>query len=291
MFPSLTIVQDALKEYRLSPSKKMGQNFLIDCGMAEKIVGSLDICDSDTVIEIGPGLGALTTLIVPKAKKCVVIELDKGFVRYLNFQKEEHDWENLDIIHKDVLKVKFEELCVEAPIKLIGNLPYAITGPLLMLLIEWRTSLESAVIMLQDDVIEKLFAPVGSKDYNRLSVYFQALASVKRVSHVPSGCFHPRPKVGSAVVKIDFSEEQKSISNELWPVFHAIVKTSFQKRRKMITGSLKDIELIGKSVGSEDIRTWLKEADVSPTARPQELSVEDFKRVAQRVVLWMSTER
>ena len=281
-YPIQTKVKTILKEYGFAPNKKLGQNFLIDKAMARKILAALDLGSEDTVLEIGSGLGALTWLIAPQVKQLISIEFDAGYIRYLQRECRESNFHNVQIVHGDILKQDWNMLCYGQKVKVVGNLPYSITGPSLMQLMEERTKVEQAVVMLQAEVVEKMIAPVNGRDYNRLSVYCSLLADVQRVSLVPRQCYYPEPKVDSAVLKLTFKKDDP-LRGDLWPLFQRILNIVFQKRRKMIQGSLKGFEYEGRVISSEEWGFLFDRAGVSGTMRPQELSAENFLRLVKEV--------
>ncbi len=263
-----------LEQYGLRPLKQLGQNFLIDESMASKITQSLDIQPDERILEVGPGLGAMTFLLLNLPIDFTSIEIDQGVVRYLTDIRDKGDYQaHWDLVHCDIFKHDWERLYPNQTFKVLSNVPYSITGPVLMQLLQARHRIKRAVLLLQDEVVQKMIAPLHSKDYNRLSVYFSLWAQVSRVAKVPRQCFYPQPKVDSAAVKVDFKllvnapEDQ-----EVFPV----VQTVFQQRRKTIGSSMRGMALGGHIVTDDQLAQSLEVANIEPQRRPQNMSSEDF---------------
>ncbi|GAB5465176.1 MAG: 16S rRNA (adenine(1518)-N(6)/adenine(1519)-N(6)) -dimethyltransferase RsmA [Candidatus Kapaibacteriales bacterium] len=250
---------------RIAPKKSLGQNFLIDKNIQLKIVDSLNINKVDTILEIGPGEGAITEHLVSKAREIHIVDLDKRSIDLLSSKYA--DLENLKFYNQDILSFNLPE--IDGRWKVIGNLPYYISSQILFYLIERRDSISSATIMVQKEVAERLTAQPKTKEYGKLSVLLRSFAKVSKVCTVSPNCFFPRPKVWSQVVKIYFVESNTHIND--FALYWSIVKSAFSKRRKMLRNTLSDFpEII--------------DSGIDLTRRPEELSVSDFKELYDIVV-------
>jgi 16S rRNA (adenine1518-N6/adenine1519-N6)-dimethyltransferase len=237
--------------------KKWGQNFLTDPNIIRKIVGELDLQSDDTVVEIGPGKGALTIEIASKVKELIVIEIDPLLIDEL----EKLNIPNLRIILQDVLKVDFSQF--PNPIKIIGNLPYYITSPIIFKVLE-LTNWTKTVFMIQKEVAERIASEHNQKSYGRLSVMAQSMATVRKEFIVPSTVFFPKPKVDSAVISLKPNEKQVSSPK----LFAEIVRFAFGQRRKKISNTLKDYLTNELKIKFGNLR-------------PENLSVDDFIEICK----------
>jgi 16S rRNA (adenine1518-N6/adenine1519-N6)-dimethyltransferase len=240
------------------PKKFLGQNFLKDKNIQKKIVALIDQFSAKHIVEIGPGLGALTDHLRKREEKLTLIEYDKDIVN--RWQNEE----NLEakLIHSDILKVDLSKL--GSKLKLIGNIPYNITSPILFHLIDYRSVIDGAVLMMQKEVAERLSAKRNTKAYGILTVFSEFFGFVRYEFTVPNTVFYPKPKVDSAVISFSFRTSRESDCLDL-QLFKKIVKTSFNKRRKMLRASLKMILSMEGFSSSIDL-----------TRRPESLSVDEF---------------
>ena len=268
-----------LYDRKLAPKKGLGQNFLVYRETAEHIVEKAAVRLEDTVIELGVGLGSLTHPLAQRARKVIGLEIDAGIIR---FQEEEGTLpDNVTLIHQDLLKADFHQLahkeCEGGRLKILANLPYSISNPLLFKLIENRDVVEWAVLMLQKEVAQRLTAKVGTKEYGILSVLLGANASVEKLMQLGPAQFHPRPKVDSQVVRIVFHpkpERVLALPSHDHLLLKKLVKTSFQQRRKTLVNSLSSgrfLDLEKPAIGK-----IIKKAGLSPSIRPERLTVEDF---------------
>lgn len=242
--------------------KRFGQNFLQDERIIEQIVGFLQVHPQDTVIEIGPGRGALTRLLLERLDKLHVIEIDNDLfaqLKHLPFAFK------LNAVHSDVLKVDFAQFGEK--LKIIGNLPYNISTPLMFHLLKYRHRIDDMVFMLQSEVVDKLTATVSSADYGRLSVMFQYFCDVERLLDVPPTCFNPQPKVMSSVVALQPKHQEEEVSFE---VLEEVVAKAFAMRRKTLANNFKGI------LSADD---W-EILGLSSQMRAQDLSVAEFVRLA-----------
>jgi len=241
--------------------KKWGQNFLADINLLDKIVRTIDPQKTDSLLEIGPGEGALTQRLLPLAEHMAAVEIDPLLVEHLNFRESIAD---CHIIHGDILWQELSELPVPLPVRVMGNIPYNITSPILFWLIEQRQHWTDAFIMMQKEVAERLTGKVGTKAYGRLTVMTRAFLDIKYCFTIPPEVFLPRPRVDSAFVSIK-KKETPIISDDKFERFEKLVGAAFSKRRKMLRNSLSGFQLAEEG---------LKHIEL--TRRPETLTVEEF---------------
>ena len=252
------------------PLKRLSQNFLIDPNIARKIVGCMNIQSSDSVVEIGAGTGALTAyLLQSPAKEIIAVELDARLITGLRSQFQ--DRSQLTLIHQDFLKFKFEPLIIkDRKLRLIGNLPYGITSPVLFHILDHRAYIHDMVIMMQKEVGQRLSASPCTRAYGIPSVLFQAVSTIDSLFHVSPDAFRPKPGVESIVLHIDFTRRNQSNISD-WNLFVKIVRTAFNHRRKMLRNTL------GKWVsGNETV-------PIDLTRRPEQLTVEEWKQLSNAI--------
>jgi 16S rRNA (adenine1518-N6/adenine1519-N6)-dimethyltransferase len=284
--------KQSLQLHSLSPKKRFGQNFLVHRRTAETIVQAGGVQKEDIIVEVGVGLGALTIPLAEAAGHVYGLEIDSGIIR---FHQEENDLpENVTLIHQDVLKADFNALAIQCdgPLKIMANLPYSISNPFLFKLIDNREKMAWATIMLQKEVAERLLAKPGSKDYGVPTVLLQSCATVRPLMTLKPGEFHPRPKIDSVVVRIDFSstaERAGQLSAYDFQIFRHIVRAAFNQRRKTLLNTLSRAELfsllpmIGKAKEKELTGRIIEKAGISPGVRAEDLVLEDFIRLAIEV--------
>ena len=241
--------------------KRWGQNFLADRNLLDKIVRTIDPKKSDSILEIGPGEGALTELIFPKVKEMVAIEIDPMLIEHL---KNRESLKGLNIVHGDVLLQDIENLPVKNLVRVIGNIPYNITSPIIFWLIEQLHFWDDAFIMMQKEVAERLSAVVGTKAYGRFTVVVGAYLNMEYCFTIPPDVFIPKPKVDSAIIRFT-KKENPLISDEKYMRFNKLVSTAFSQRRKMLRNTLKGWE----------IHPDLQE-QINFTRRPETLTIEEF---------------
>ncbi len=256
--------------YNVRPKKSLSQNFLINDKAAKRIVDSLNIQVDDTVLEIGAGKGALTKYLLEQAKKVVAVELDKELCQYLKQRFIEK--KNLVLINKDILKIDFEDFAgPKIHLKVIGNLPYQITSPLLSLLLENREFILLSVLMVQKEVAKRICAQPASKDWSPLSIATQLYSEVKTLFNLKPTSFFPSPQVESSVIKIIFLRRPKvSIADE--DLFFSIVRSAFGQRRKIILNSLA----ANFNLPKKKMELILSEVKIDPKRRPETLSIQEF---------------
>ena len=241
--------------------KRWGQNFLVDRNLLEKIVRTIDPKKSDSILEIGPGEGALTELIFPKVKEMVAIEIDPMLIEHL---KNRESLKGLNIVHGDVLLQDIENLPVKNLVRVIGNIPYNITSPIIFWLIEQLHFWDDAFIMMQKEVAERLSAVVGTKAYGRFTVVTGAYLNMEYCFTIPPDVFIPKPKVDSAIIRFT-KKENPLISDEKYMRFNKLVSAAFSQRRKMLRNTLK----------GWDIHPDLQE-QINFSRRPETLTIEEF---------------
>jgi 16S rRNA (adenine1518-N6/adenine1519-N6)-dimethyltransferase len=256
--------REKYKIYR--PKKFLGQNFLVDDNISQKIVRQLEINDSDTILEIGSGQGALTKHLVPLATNYIAVEIDSGMVISL---KEKYGNE-INIINEDFLKFKMENFL--EPTKVIGNLPYNIASEILFKLFDNREKITCAVLMVQKEFAYRLVASPDTKDYGILSVQTQAFSQPTILFNVPPTVFFPKPKVESSVIKLEFKNNYKILNKG---IFKKLVRLSFSKRRKFIKNSLKDF--------FEEYKLNFNDFNFDFTRRAENISVEEYIILANRI--------
>lgn len=273
---SPSTIRDIKEKYGFKLSKSLGQNFLTDKNVIDKIIESPNISEDDLVIEIGPGIGVLTNEACQKAKKVIAVEIDKNLIPILKDTLGEYD--NLEIINNDVLKTDLNEVIANSgcdKAKIIGNLPYYITTPIIMGLLEKGVKAESITIMMQKEVADRIKAEPGSKTYGALSVAVQYYCTVTNVATVPKEVFFPAPKVDSAVLRLDIRKD-KPVELISEPMFFRCIKAGFGQRRKTLSNSLMGLGDVSK----EEVKNCLEAVGVDEKRRAETLSLEDFANIA-----------
>lgn len=264
-----------LQKYQFNFQKKFGQNFLIDTHVLDKIISSAEITKKDCVLEIGPGIGTMTQYLAEAAGSVIAVEIDKALIPILEDTLSEYD--NVTIINDDILKVDIPKIVEEKnngkPIKVVANLPYYITTPIIMGLFESHIPLESITIMVQKEVADRMQVGPGTKDYGALSLAVQYYAKPEIVANVPPNCFIPRPNVGSAVIRLTrYKEPPVSVENEAF--MFSIIRASFNQRRKTLVNGLLNAGNLG--LNKEQILAALEEMGQSPTVRGEAFTLEQF---------------
>ena len=264
-----------LQKYNFSFQKKFGQNFLIDTHVLDKIIRSAEITKEDMVVEIGPGIGTMTQYLACAAGKVAAIEIDKALIPILEDTLE--GYENVKVINDDVLKVDIAKLAKEEnggrPIKVVANLPYYITTPIIMGLFENHVPLKSITVMVQKEVADRMQVGPGTKDYGALSLAVQYYAKPYIVANVPPNCFMPRPKVGSAVIRLErYDEPPVQVEDE--KLMFRIIRASFNQRRKTLANGLKNSPELQFS--KEEIEKAIEGIGKSVSVRGEALTLEEF---------------
>ena len=271
---------EILNKYHFMFQKKFGQNFLIDTHVLEKIIRSAEITKEDLVLEIGPGIGTMTQYLCENAREVVAVEIDKNLIPIL-----EHDtlatYDNVTIINEDILKVDINKLVQERnqgrPIKVVANLPYYITTPIIMGLFEAHVPIANITVMVQKEVAERMQSGPGSKDYGALSLAVQFYADPYIVANVPPNCFMPRPNVGSAVIRLTLHEDAPvKVKNE--GLLFRLIRASFNQRRKTLVNGLNNSPEI--SLSKEVITKAITSCGLKETIRGEALTLQQFAELA-----------
>lgn len=270
---------EILRKYDFHFQKKYGQNFLIDPNKLEAIVDAAKVGEEDCVLEIGPGIGTLTQYLAGRAGSVIAVEIDQALIPILKDTLS--DYHNVTVINEDILKVDIARLSQKKnagkPFKVVANLPYYITTPIVMGLFESRVPLSSITIMVQKEVAERMQAAPGSKDYGALSLAVQYYSDQKIVANVPPNCFIPRPNVGSAVIRLT-RYEKPPVRVEDEKFFFSLIRASFNQRRKMLANGLGNAP--GLPVSREDVREALLAMGLSENVRGETLTLEQFARLS-----------
>ena len=267
---------EILKKYDFMFQKRFGQNFLIDTHVLEKIIKSAEITKEDLVLEIGPGIGTMTQYLCENAREVIAVEIDKNLIPILeNDTLAQYD--NVTIINEDILKLDLNALVQERNggkrIKVVANLPYYITTPIIMGLFESHVPLQNITVMVQKEVADRMQAGPGSKDYGALSLAVQYYATPYIAANVPQNCFMPRPNVGSAVIRLTLHEEPPvKVKDEA--LLFALIRASFNQRRKTLVNGLTNAAELNLS--KEEVQEALQEMGLSATIRGEALTLEQF---------------
>lgn len=271
--PKRTI--EVLQKYEFVFQKKFGQNFLIDTHVLDKIINAADITKDDFVLEIGPGIGTMTQYLACAAREVYAVEIDKALIPIL--EDTLSDYSNVTVLNEDILKVDIRKLAEEhnqgKPIKVVANLPYYITTPIIMGLFEGHVPIESITVMVQKEVADRMQVGPGTKDYGALSLAVQYYAEPYIVTNVPPNCFMPRPKVGSAVIRLTRHKEApvKTVDEKL---MFRLIRASFNQRRKTLANSLKNSPEL--SFTKEEIQDAIAVCGFKEGVRGEALTLADF---------------
>ncbi|NLM34454.1 MAG: 16S rRNA (adenine(1518)-N(6)/adenine(1519)-N(6))-dimethyltransferase RsmA [Clostridiales bacterium] len=268
--------KDIVKKYGFKFTKSLGQNFLIDNTVVRDIVEGAEVNKEDFVIEIGPGVGTLTRELLKKAKAVCAIELDKSLISIL--QEELKDFDNFTLINEDALKVNFNEIIgEEKSVKLVANLPYYVTTPIIISLLTGGYPFKSLTIMIQKEVAERMNAAPGGKDYGSLSLLVQYYCHTEIIRKVSPASFIPQPKVDSIVIKLEKLQAPRvQVQDE--KLFFNIIRDSFNMRRKTLSNSLKNL-----SISKENLYKAFEEAGIDPKRRGETLSIEEFAKLSDKI--------
>lgn len=269
-------IKEVLDKYGFTFSKSLGQNFLIDGNIVRKIAQGANITKDSYVLEIGPGMGTLTEELAINAKKVVAVELDRKLLPILDETLEGYD--NVEVVYGDILKIDLKQLIDEkfdgGPIKVVANLPYYVTTPIIGKLLEEGLNIESLTVMVQKEVADRMMAKPGSKNYGSLSVFVNFYSNPQIVVKVPNTVFMPKPKVDSAVIKLELKDNLPDIDRAQ---FFKVVKAAFSKRRKTIINALSTF---GFDVDKDTIRNALENSGIKAEERAENISVEDFIKLS-----------
>ncbi len=268
-----------LKREKLYAGKEMGQNFLSSPGTAQMIVDRIGISGDATVLEIGPGLGALTIPLARKAARVTAVELDRRMIPLLKEELEQEEISNVTVINQNIMKTDFKEIAGGKKLVVMGNLPYNISSQILFRLVKERENIEKAFLMFQKELATRIIASPGGRDYSRLSAVVQYAANVGFVADIKPTAFFPKPEVHSTVLRFDFLESA-DMSPSMEELLFGVIKSAFSKRRKSLKNSM-----VGGDLGLEKpiVIEALKNASIVPERRAETLSVEEFKALAMAV--------
>ena len=275
--PQVTI--ETIKKYEFAFQKKFGQNFLIDAHVINKIISAADITKDDCVLEIGPGIGTMTQYLAESAGQVVAVEIDKNLLPILDETLAEYD--NVTIINDDILKVDINKIVEERnggrPIKVVANLPYYITTPIIMGLFEKHVPLLSVTVMVQKEVADRMQVGPGTKDYGALSLAVQYYAEPYIVANVPPNCFIPRPGVGSAVIRLNrYQEPPVKVKDE--QLMFRLIRATFNQRRKTLVNGIKNSGDF--SLSKEEIENVFEKCGLPLNIRGEALTLEQFAMLA-----------
>lgn len=270
---------EVIQKYEFKFQKKFGQNFLIDTHVLDKIIRAANITKDDMVLEIGPGIGTMTQYLAEAAGKVIAVEIDKNLIPIL--EETLADYDNVRVINEDVLKVDLKKLADEEnggrPVKVVANLPYYITTPIIMGLFENGVPLESITVMVQKEVADRMQTGPGNKDYGALSLAVQYYAEPYIVANVPPNCFMPRPKVGSAVIRLTrHTNPPVEVKDE--KLMFEIIRASFNQRRKTLANGLNNSANLNFS--KEKITEVIEKLGKGASVRGEALTLEEFAKLA-----------
>ena len=269
---------DILKKYDFHFQKKFGQNFLIDTHVLEKIIDAAGVTKDDFVLEIGPGIGTMTQYLCERAREVMAVEIDDKLIPILADTLSAYD--NVTVVNEDILKLDIYQIAREhndgKPIKVVANLPYYITTPIIMGLFESHVPLESVTVMVQKEVADRMQAGPGTKDYGALSLAVQYYSEAEIVANVPPNCFMPRPNVGSAVIRLTSHKKPVAVKNE--KLMFDIIRASFNQRRKTLVNGLKNSQELDFS--KEEIEKAMAETGIPVNVRGEALTLAEFADLA-----------
>lgn len=273
---------EVLQKYRFNFQKKLGQNFLIDTHVLDKIIDASGVTEDDFVLEIGPGIGTMTQYLCERAREVVAVEIDKNLIPILSDTLK--NYSNVTVINEDILKLDICKLAEEKnqgkPIKVVANLPYYITTPIIMGLFESHVPIDSITIMVQKEVAERMQEKPGSKEYGALSLAVQYYAKPEIVANVPPNCFMPRPNVGSAVIRLT-RHEKPPVEVEDEKLMFRIIRASFNQRRKTLANGLNNSPEI--HLPKEVIQESIVSLGVPENIRGEALSLEQFAELSNEI--------
>lgn len=269
-----------LQKYHFNFQKKWGQNFLVDTHVLEKIMDAAEVTKDDCVVEIGPGIGTMTQYLAERAREVVAVEIDKNLIPIL--KETLSGYQNVSIINEDIMKVDLTKIVEEKnqgrPVKIVANLPYYITTPIIMGLFEGKVPLKSITVMVQKEVADRMQVGPGTKDYGALSLAVQYYAKPEVVATVPPNCFIPRPGVGSAVIKLTrYEEPPVKVKDEAF--LFSLIRASFNQRRKTLANGLSNAQNL--SLSREQVVSALEKLQLPPAVRGEALTLQQFADLAE----------
>lgn len=270
---------DILKKYDFHFQKKFGQNFLIDTHVLEKIIDAAGVTKDDFVLEIGPGIGTMTQYLCERAREVMAVEIDDKLIPILADTLSAYD--NVTVVNEDILKLDIDQIAREhnagKPIKVVANLPYYITTPIIMGLFESHVPVDSITVMVQKEVADRMQTGPGSKDYGALSLAVQYYAKPEIVANVPPNCFMPRPKVGSAVIRLTRHQNPPVTAKDEKLMFR-IIRASFNQRRKTLANGLKNSQELNYT--KEQVEAAITECGLPLNIRGEALTLEQFAKLS-----------
>ncbi len=273
---------EIIEKYHFNFQKKYGQNFLIDNNILDKIVESAQLTREDCVLEIGPGIGTMTQRLAEEAGEVVAVEIDRNLIPVL--QETLSDYDNVTVINGDILKLDLSQIVEERggrPIKVVANLPYYITTPIIMALFERHIPLQSVTVMVQKEVADRMQVGPGTKDYGALSLAVQYYAKPEIITRVPAACFMPRPNVDSTVIRLTrYGKPPVETEDEAW--LFAVIRASFNQRRKTLVNGLANAGNLG--VSRRQVEEVLNEMELPVTVRGESLTLEQFACLSNRLL-------
>jgi 16S rRNA (adenine1518-N6/adenine1519-N6)-dimethyltransferase len=272
----MTSIKQELRDYGFFPRKRLGQHFLVDRNILSKVIRTAEVGKEDVVIEVGPGLGEMTLALARLAKRVIAVEIDPRLVEIL--KKKLADCPNVEVVQSDILKLDFRSFSKEEshPFKVVANLPYQISTPLLFRFIEAKEAFSTLTLMLQREVAERMAAPSGGKEYGPLSIFVQSFLDVSIRFFIKPSAFFPPPRVESAVVHMTWKEKPMiEADHEEW--FKKVVRACFGYRRKTLINALRHSDLSLP----ESIESKIEKIGIAPRRRPETLSIEEFKNLAE----------
>jgi 16S rRNA (adenine1518-N6/adenine1519-N6)-dimethyltransferase len=273
----LEVTKKILAQNKIKPKKKLGQHFLIDEKILKQIITCAKLSQKDIVLEIGAGIGILTTQLVPLVSKIIAIEIDTDLINIL--KQELAGYTNVLLIKDDILKINLSEFKQENKIKVIANLPYYIVTPVILHLLQGKENFSTLILMVQKEVGDRILAKPGSKIYGALSIFVQYHTQVKLVCHVNKECFFPRPKVDSVVLRLDVLKSPNiSVKDEGF--FFQVVRSAFSKRRKMLVNAISS----NLGIKKDKLAMLLNECGIDPKRRAETISLEEFGRISDILI-------
>lgn len=273
---------EIIEKYHFSFQKKFGQNFLVDSSILDRIIESAQITKEDCVLEIGPGIGTMTQRLAEEAGTVVAVEIDRNLLPVL--EDTLSAYENVTVINADILKLDLNRIVEEhnggRPVKVVANLPYYITTPIIMALFEKKVPLHSVTIMVQKEVADRMRVGPGTKDYGALSLAVQYYAKPEIVTKVPAGCFMPKPNVDSAVIRLTrYEKPPVEVEDETW--LFAVIRASFNQRRKTLANGLANAGYPG--IGRRQVEEVLSAMGLAAAVRGETLTLEQFAELSDRL--------
>ncbi|MEC9484662.1 MAG: 16S rRNA (adenine(1518)-N(6)/adenine(1519)-N(6))-dimethyltransferase RsmA [Candidatus Izemoplasma sp.] len=274
-------ISDIIKQKSFYIKKKYGQNFLVDQNILEKIVDAANITDETLVVEVGPGFGSLTEHLIERSKHVLAYEIDEDLVEFLT---DTFETDNLTVVHEDVLNREIDDDIEQLDstfdqVVLVANLPYYITTPVVMKVLEQTTRIERLIVMTQHEVALRMTSNPKTKDYNSLSIAIQYRAETEYLFKVPRTVFIPKPNVDSAIISLKMKQE-RALPKNLEPFFFRLIKTSFKQRRKTLYNNLKGFD----DINNETIKEAIDALELSPTVRAEALDVHDFIELTHKLI-------